>query len=141
MPWGGAELLRLRQSGKRPVEHVVLSTRGPLPGVDHPMLWITDRQVLAGMDYSMLAGLDVEVATSMGCPLHRLVAIIKGISPVAESVFVTWEELDSLMIPIQWNRGEPLVFCPQYWRNDRESRDKSAKLYARLRKEFHADHR
>lgn len=132
-PYGMAELLKLRQSGKRPGDHVVLFTAGP-QRCDHYTVWLNGDDA-GNYDWSPLVGLDVEIATSFSYPIDKLAQLVQLLSPIVDGIFVTWDKVP-VMLTAQWVKGCITLGAIWYTSADvtAEQKDMAVKLQSKLAK-------
>ena len=102
-PLGGKALWDMRVAGQAPEDMVVASLAGP-QGVQNPVMWVGDTlsdSALRGLEWRMVAGLDVEVVATGATPLPRLLAVLRAILPHARDVFVRYPDA-GFRLAVRW---------------------------------------
>lgn len=84
LPYGGAEILALRQSGKRPADMVLISLIGPLRELNQVVIAKPER----AYDWRFLAGLSVLIVGAT--QIERLAGVAKAIEAAGPGSLCVW---------------------------------------------------
>ena len=81
LPYGAAEILALRKSGKRPADMVLVSLVGPLREINPVVIARPEKPY----DWRFLAGLEVLIVAAMSVPSEQ-------VNRVSEALLVVWPD-------------------------------------------------
>ena len=86
LPYGGSEILALRQDSKRPADMVLVSLIGPLRELNPVIIAKPERSY----DWRFLADLDVMLVVSMKIDPTMISRVLKAIQSVMPGYFGIW---------------------------------------------------